>query len=557
LTERSLVAKDLQMFGMLAAQKNQVAFEGVNYGGGHGAFSYFLMKALNGDADYNTDGKVTMSELSDYVLDKVKAATVRQQIPKQIGDIDETRIMALTGKPGIELKGYTPQAPPPDGRSLTPGAATSGLSSGPSAALTSRVLIDQDVAQTLRQYQDAIDRGRILPADDPSAFTFLDTLYRRLQPRDYRLQAEKLRVALEDKGQQVLLKYLAGEAAPQSRDDFVRGQAYFEAALPLAPDSLYLQSRVAFCQGRAEIFGKNYPAATALLERSIGLDSERAYAYNALGIIYLERAEYAAAIHAFRESGKRAPFWAYPMHNLALAYIETGDYESAIQTYLQTMRLAPRVLYLPYNLGLLYQRMNRMRDADAQYRKALALDEHNAQTLNALGALQAETGHKMEAERFYRQALASDPALLAARQNLAHLLAADSRRAAEAPPLWRDNLARDPQYLPSRIALARFLASVEDNVEAAAEYERIVAAKPDYVAARLALAALRPNSAIEQLEAALKLQPDNPDILERAAIAYAGAGRKSEADSALRKALLLAPDGATRKRLRQSIDKLR
>jgi hypothetical protein len=33
------------MFGMPAAQKNQVAIESINYGGGHGALSYFLKRA--------------------------------------------------------------------------------------------------------------------------------------------------------------------------------------------------------------------------------------------------------------------------------------------------------------------------------------------------------------------------------------------------------------------------------------------------------------------------------------------------------------------------------
>jgi tetratricopeptide (TPR) repeat protein len=552
LTERSLVAKDLQMFGMLAAQKNQVAFEGVNYGGGHGAFSYFLMEALNGAADYDNDGKVTMSELSDYVQDKVKAATARAQIPKQIGDIDETRIMALTGKPGIELKGYS--APTlTAGRSLTPVVPRPGLSGGASTVLTSRVLLDQSVAETVKQYDAAIAQGRILPAEDQSAFTFLDTLSRRLKPADYRPQAEKLRVALEDKGQQVLLKYLAGEAVPQTRDDFVRGEAYFEAALPLAPDSLFLQSRAFFCQGRAAMFGKDYAGATSLIERSIGLDPERAYSYNALGIISLERADYDRAIPAFREASKRAPYWAYPMHNLALAYIEKGDYESAIRTYKRAMQLAPGVLYLPYNLGLLYQRMNQPRDAEAQSRKALALDDSNAQTLNALGALKAETGHRAEAEQFYKRALAANPTVLPARYNLGQLVAADPKRASEAAALWRDNLTRDPQHLPSRIALARYLASSGNAAEAAREYESIVAAKPDYVAARLALADVKPADAIPQLEAALKIQPDNPEILERAGKAYASAGRKADAEASLRKALALSTDGAARKRIRQEM----
>jgi tetratricopeptide (TPR) repeat protein len=547
VTERALSSEEVSMFGMLAAQRGQVAYEGVNYGGGHGAFSYFLMRALNSsEADVDGNGKISMSELADYVHDQVQAATARAQTPKQIGDIDERPVLALTGKPGIELKAYTGPALVAS-RGLTSTLQQPGQALA--AALNTRALKYQDIGDLIKQYDDALQKGRILQSDEQSAFLFLEAIRAR-RPDAFRAQAEKLRVALEDKGQQVLLKYLAGEAAPQTRDDFVRGEAYFEAALPLAPDSLFLQSRAYFCQGRAAMFAKDYLTAKTLLERSIGMDPERAYAYNALGIISLERADYDAAIPAFREASKRAPYWAYPRHNLALAYVEKGDYESAIRTYLRAMQLAPKVPYLPYNLGLLYQRLNRPRDAEGQYRKALAMDSENAQALNALGALKAEAGHRAEAEQLYKQALAADPALLAARYNLGQLLAADTKRAAEAPALWRDNLERDPQHLPSRIALARYLASNGNVAEAAREYAAIVASKPDYVAARLALAEVSPNDAIPQLEAALKVQPDNPEVLERAAKAYASAGRKADAEASLRKALALSTDSAAKKRIR-------
>ncbi|HXB73220.1 MAG TPA: tetratricopeptide repeat protein [Candidatus Acidoferrales bacterium] len=555
LTERSLVAEDLQMFGMLAAQGGQVAYEGINYGGGHGAFSYFLMSGLNGEADIDGDGRVSMSELADYVTDHVKASTVRQQVPKQIGEIDNNRALALKSKPGIELQAYTGPIQVAS-RSLTPLVPRRALNA-PAPGFDTTMLKYQDIGGLLQQFQDAIDQGRILPTDDQSAFIFLDAIQSRRKDA-FRPAAEKLRVALEDKGQQVILRYLAGEAAPQKPEDFLRGQIYFESALPLAPDSLYLQSRMFFCQGRAAIFGKDYTGATTLLERAIGLDSERAYAYNALGIVSLEGADYDRAISAFREASRRAPYWAYPMHNLALAYMEKGDFESAIRTYLRAMELAPRVAYLPYNLGLLYQRMNRPRDAEAQYRKALAVDAGNAQALNALGALNAAAGHKAEAEKFYRQALERDPALLAARHNLALLLGSDSKRAAEAPALWRDNLGRDPQHLPSRLALARYLSAAGSPADAAKEYETVVAARPDYAAARLALADLdlkssKPADAIAQLEEVLKTQGDNPDALERAAQAYAQAGRRAEAEAAWKKALLLATDGPARKRIRQAL----
>ena len=38
---------------------------------GHGVFTYYLMDALKGNADVNTDGFVTVSEASNYVTENV------------------------------------------------------------------------------------------------------------------------------------------------------------------------------------------------------------------------------------------------------------------------------------------------------------------------------------------------------------------------------------------------------------------------------------------------------------------------------------------------------
>ena len=547
---------DLDVFGMLAAQKTQVALEGFNYGGGHGAFTYFLLRALNGAADLNHDGTVTMDELADYVKDKVQESTAGQQIPKTIGDIDETRVMARLDKPGIDLKDYSSIVLTAS-RSFNPPAATAA----PALPVTASRLKYQDSATLLDQFEKAIAEGRILNTEERGAFTFLAALKPQLKSEDYQREAGKLRVALEDRGQEVLLAYLAGDRVPQQRADFLRGAAYFEAALQLAPDSLYLESRMMFCQGRAAIFDKDYLRAAALLERAIRLDGDRAYSYNGLGIAYLERANYDLAIAAFRDAAGRAPYWAYPVHNIALAYTEKGDYDNAIRAYQRAMRLAPRAAYLPYNLGLLYQRMNRPADAEAMYRLTLATEPANAQALNALGSLKAAAGRTAQAEQFYRQALERDPALLAARYNLAVLLSADAKRSGEALALWRENLSRDPNHLPSRLSLARALAATGQNKEAAAEYERVVAARPGYVAARLALADVdvrlgKPDAAFSQLQQALQLAPGDAETLEHAARAYASLGRTADARSAYEKALQLASDGAARKRIRAALAKL-
>ncbi|MGA3017259.1 MAG: caspase family protein, partial [Bryobacteraceae bacterium] len=179
---------DVDVFGMLAAQKDQVAIEGFNYGGGHGAFTYFLMRALNGAADLRGDGKVTMGELADYVKDKVQESTASQQIPKTIGDIDSMRVMAWVDRPGIELKDYS-RVVLTASRSLKAPAAQSPPAM-PAPSFTASRLRYQDRATTLDQFEKAIAEGRILNTEEQGAFTFLAALQSQLKPDDYQREAE-------------------------------------------------------------------------------------------------------------------------------------------------------------------------------------------------------------------------------------------------------------------------------------------------------------------------------------------------------------------------------
>ena len=561
LAASTLPPRKTQVFGMLASQAGQESIEGDDFGGGHGAFTYFLLNGLNGAADSARRGKVTMGDLSAYVPTAVRDGTRGKQLPKQIGTADESRTLADLSQDGITL-------PPFTGLTLTAArrhAAPLDESPPPSAPPPDPIVIDrQRAADAVRGFEEAIRAGSLLPTDNHSAFGFLDALRAGLTPRDYQLESDKLRVALEDRGQQALVRYLEGEAVPQDRAEFEHGRQAFEAAKILAPDSVYLDSRALFCQGRVAVFDGKFDDAEALLERAVGLDPQRAYAYNGLGIADLERANYDRAILAFRDAAARAPYWPYPVHNLALAYTEKGDYANAIRAYQRARLLAPRAAYVPYNLGLLYQRMHRLADAEAMYRLALQFEPKNAQVLNAMGALKAADGrpaNRTQAETLYRQALGLDPDLLAARHNLAALLA-DTQRFADAFVLWRENLAHDPTHLPSRLGLARALAAAGRYDEAAPEYEKVVAARTAYVAAHLDLADVyarlgKPDAAAGQLHQALQLGPGDAEVLEKAARVYQSIGRPADARFTFERALQTAPDGAVRKRIRAELAKMK
>ncbi len=49
----------------------------------HGFFSYAFLKGLNGEADSNKDGSVTINELNQYLNDQVPALTIQYGKPPQ------------------------------------------------------------------------------------------------------------------------------------------------------------------------------------------------------------------------------------------------------------------------------------------------------------------------------------------------------------------------------------------------------------------------------------------------------------------------------------------
>ena len=244
--------------------------------------------------------------------------------------------------------------------------------------------------------------------------------------------------------------------------------------------------------------------------------------------------------------------------------METGDTRNAIKAYQDAIRLTPQYSYLPYNLGLVYQRLNRRKDAEASYKKALMLAPNSAEPLNALGTLRASEGKRADAEQYYRQALMRNTNLLPARHNLALLLATDKTRQTEAVSLLRENLAPVSRLpMPSTAEyMAETLAATGDNQGAIAEYRKVLADKPGYIAARLALARLLAKTgdndgALKELQQAAGADTQNPDILEQMGDLQAARGQKTEAQAAYDQAAKLTTDSSSRKRLKHKQAALR
>jgi uncharacterized caspase-like protein len=93
-----------EMLGLMAARPKELSNEGPEYGGGHGAFTWSVLRGLSGEADADHDGYVSAGELIDFVGTDVAKLTGNRQHPRDFGNMENTTKLSDLSKPGIDLK---------------------------------------------------------------------------------------------------------------------------------------------------------------------------------------------------------------------------------------------------------------------------------------------------------------------------------------------------------------------------------------------------------------------------------------------------------------------
>src|SRR3990172_75385 len=97
-----------------ASRAGELSMESSLWGGGHGAFTYYLLEGMKGKADVegNKNGIVTLAESFDFLEEKVKRATQNAQHPDTAGNFDNSLPLGFPGREiSPEEKGQTTPAP--------------------------------------------------------------------------------------------------------------------------------------------------------------------------------------------------------------------------------------------------------------------------------------------------------------------------------------------------------------------------------------------------------------------------------------------------------------
>ncbi|HYM09931.1 MAG TPA: tetratricopeptide repeat protein, partial [Bryobacterales bacterium] len=96
---RSLLDLHTSLYSLTASRDRESSFESADWGGGHGIFTYYVVKGLEGEADQNGDGIVTADELAEYVHRNVREATNARQNPtSERGSFDPNMPLAYIPK---------------------------------------------------------------------------------------------------------------------------------------------------------------------------------------------------------------------------------------------------------------------------------------------------------------------------------------------------------------------------------------------------------------------------------------------------------------------------
>lgn len=242
---------------------------------------------------------------------------------------------------------------------------------------------------------------------------------------------------------------------------------------------------------------------------------------------------------------------------------QEGRFDDAIQHFGKAGALNPGYAAIDVNLGNIFLEQNQPEKADASFRKALVLEPKNAAVFYGLGQLALAQRRYADAVSNFEQALAQVPGANRIHYSLglAYRGAGDLARA-ESHLAQRGTVGvrvTDPIFdqltelvAGERLHLIRGRTALEAQrfADAAAEFRKAIAAKPDSAAAHLNLGTTLVqlndlDGAVAELKTALRIEPENTTALFNLAFVLSTQEKHLEAVGELQTLLKIVPNDSS------------
>src|SRR6266404_4576853 len=267
--------------------------------------------------------------------------------------------------------------------------------------------------------------------------------------------------------------------------------------------------------GEAASIQANYAEAVSALEAAAGYRAESSEALVELAIAYFHNEQYDKALGPLNKAIARNPNDANAHHMLGKTLFMLGDFEKASAELQIVLDKNPRDYDVEYTLGLAYLKRHDLESAMRIYDHMVGQLGNKPQLRVLIGRGYRETGFLSEAIEEFKKAIAIDPQFSRVHfyLGLTYLLKDGADKLGEAEQQFKIELATHPDEFFANYYLG-IVAVVQRNWKPAVDY----------------------------LEKACHIEPNNPDPYFFLGQALAGLDKHEQAIEAFRKSIALNPD---------------
>jgi tetratricopeptide (TPR) repeat protein len=356
---QSLLDLQKSLFSLTASRDREQSFESDKWGGGHGIFTYYVVKGLEGEADTNGDGVVDADELAEYVHTNVRLATDGRQNPtSERGSFDPDMVLAYNAS---RVKA---NLPPPQFGNLIVEANMDNTEiwiDGRSAGIVSK------------------DKPLRLPGITPGAHTIkgVHMGYEPDGPREEQvypgqdttvsirlLIARRANHAAVDEFDKGIDFYNKGYA-----ENYKKAAEHFEKAIQIDPK----YSQAYLYLGRVDNALFEDDKAQAAFKQAIDLDPDYMEARASYGAALLDTGNLDEAIRQLNVVTRREPNRGMAWYLESQAYFRKDDYADAKTSAETAIRLNPKNAEAHFWLAESLRHLKQPTEAEAEYNSYLAL----------------------------------------------------------------------------------------------------------------------------------------------------------------------------------------
>ncbi|MBK8349692.1 MAG: caspase family protein [Saprospiraceae bacterium] len=442
LTFDQLMKTEERELRLASCKANQEAEEDTSWGGGRGAFSYFLIEGLKGKADRDTNRIVTFEEIKSYVEkivpEQVNKVKQKSQNPVSLGEFPAAKLaiiskdVVISEQPNTDIS----QNSAPEKRDTTALSNTS-RSLRRSQKTTTEISFEKYFSALSVLYTTSTPevnedfKDLRLESDQKIIEYFLtkfnlpsDSILKSALNNDPNFQAsfkQQLAATMHDRIQQVINKYLEGDDEEIEKrmyysylsSGYNHFPAFTEVAMKLldAEHPLYkiLEVKLHYFQGliyslKLPLKGEGSGTIVQAIEEqktAYSLEKNAAYIMNELGLLYAKNKESENADKFLKMAVKSAPKWPVALANLSAHFADNKLYDKGIEMGLKAVELKGNYQFAHLHLAKNYEKKGNLYSARKHYFETLKINSRPYFGYERLGIIALKTQDYKLAEKLF------------------------------------------------------------------------------------------------------------------------------------------------------------